>query len=165
MTYGNRIRAGSLTALAILGLAGWLDAAMAADDATTTTPSAGHHWRGIGAHHGSEAGMFPVLRQLNLTDAQKQQVHSILSASRSQWQAQSGSGLADLPALGNPGDPNHAAALQAAQTRAAQRLQQWDGVEQQVYAILTPAQQAQLPALLTQLQTQMAARRSAHSAN
>ena len=165
MKYGNRILASSLAALAMLGLAASLDAAMAAGDTDAATPAAGHHWRGNGAHHGSEAGMFQVLRQLNLSEAQKQQVHSIMSASRSQWRAQSGSGLAELPALGNPGDPNHAAALQAAQARAAQRLQQWDGVEQQVYALLTPAQQAQLPALLTQLQSQMAAQRSAHGAN
>ncbi len=164
MNNGFKVNFGTLATLATLALAVSLDAAMAADSSGAPTPAAGHHWHGAGAHRGSEAGLFKVLHQLNLSEAQKQELHSIMSTSRSQWQAQSGSALADLPALGNPGDPNHAAALQAAQTRAAQRLQQWDGVEQQVYSILTPAQQAQLPALLAQLQNELAARRSARSA-
>lgn len=60
--------------------------------------------------------------------------------------------IAELPALGNPGDPQHAAAVQWAQKRAADRIQHRSSVELQVYGILTPAQQAQLPKILTAMQ-------------
>lgn len=89
-------------------------------------------------------------------------MHAITSNARAHWESQSGAELNDLPALGNPGDPKHAAAVQAAQARAAHRIQHWSDVEQQVYdTVLTSDQKAQLPTLLPQLQTKMAARRSA----
>jgi Spy/CpxP family protein refolding chaperone len=111
-----------------------------------------------------EGGMLQVLHELNLSDAQKQQIRTITSTARAQWRSQSTSEPADLPALGNPADPNHAAAVQAAQARAAQRVQNWSDVEQQVYAVLSPAQQAQLPQLLADLQSRRAARRDARVA-
>jgi Spy/CpxP family protein refolding chaperone len=105
--------------------------------------------------------MLQVLRELNLSEAQKEQIRTITSNARAQWRSQSAPELGDLPALGNPADPNHAAAVQAAQARAAQRIQNWSEVEQQVYAVLSPAQQAQLPQLLVDLQSKLAARRDA----
>jgi Spy/CpxP family protein refolding chaperone len=105
--------------------------------------------------------MLQVLRELNLSDAQKQEIRTITSNARAQWRSQSGSELDDLPALANPADPNHAAALQAAQARAAQHIQNMSEIEQQVYAVLSPAQQAQLPQLLAELQSKLAARRDA----
>jgi len=164
MKHAHKVCATSMATLAALALGATLDAAMAADSASQAAPPAGHHWHGARGHRGYEVGLFTVLHQLKLDDGQKQQLKSILGAARVQWQAQPGSALNDLPALGNPGDPNHAAAVAAAQQRAAQRVQQRDGITQQVYAILTPSQKAQLPALLAQLQTQMAARRNAHGA-
>jgi Spy/CpxP family protein refolding chaperone len=137
---------------------------LAADPASGARPTAWHHQRGEAHGRGPEVAMLQVLRQLNLSDAQKQQLHTITSNARAQWESQSGAELNDLPALGNPGDPNHAAALQAAQARAAQRIQHWSDVEQQVYdTVLSADQKAQLPTLLTQLQSKMAARRSAHA--
>jgi Spy/CpxP family protein refolding chaperone len=163
---GNRggIQGAALAALATLGLGGTLQAALAADPASGAKPTAWHHQHGEASGRGPELGMLQVLRQLNLSDAQRQQVHSIISNAQAQWESQSGAELNDLPALGNPGDPNHAAAVQAAQARAAQRIQHWSDVEQQVYGtVLTADQKVQLPTLLTQLQTKMAARRSTHA--
>jgi Spy/CpxP family protein refolding chaperone len=105
-----------------------------------------------------------VLRELNLSETQKEQIRTITSNARAQWRSQSASDLNALPALANPADPNHAAAVQAAQARAAQRVQNLSEVEQQVYAVLSPAQQAQLPQLLAELQSKWAARRDAHLA-
>lgn len=165
MNIGKRIIGTGLAALATLGLAAPLHSALAADAANASQPMAWHHGGG-GAHgRGAEGAMMHVLHELNLSDAQKQQVHTLLSSARAQWQAQSGSAVDDLAALGNPGDPNHAAAVQAAQARAAQRIQNWSEVQQQVYAVLTPAQQAQLPQLLAQWQSQAAERRSTHKAD
>jgi len=97
-----------------------------------------------------------VLKELDLTSAQKDQVHSILSAEHAQMKSDRQGTIADLPALGNPGDPQHAAAVQSAEKRAADRVQHWSAVEQQIYAVLTPAQQGQLPKLLTDMQQRMA---------
>ena len=163
METGNWIICGTLAALAVIGCGATLSAAVAADANSGSESSGWHH--GGGMHgRGPAGGMLQVLRELNLSDMQKQQVHALLGTAREQWQAQSPSAVNDLPALGNPGDPNHAAAVQAAQTRAAQRIQHWSDVEQQIYGILTPAQQAQLPQLLAQWQSQALARRNAHKA-
>ena len=161
MSNRSPIHGGAVALLAILGLAATVCAAPAADPAGIAPP-APSHLHGGGAHgRGPESGMLQVLRELNLSEAQKQQIRSITSNARAQWRSQSAPELSDLPALGNPADPNHAAAVQAAQARAAQRIQNWSDVEQQVYAVLSPAQQAQLPQLLVDLQSKLAARRDA----
>jgi Spy/CpxP family protein refolding chaperone len=104
-----------------------------------------------------EGAFMQVLHRLELSDAQKQQVHQIMGTAREQWRARPAQAAADLVALGNPGDPGHAAAVQAAQARAAQRIAQLDQLETQVYAVLTPAQQAKLPEALKALQARMEA--------
>ena len=101
-----------------------------------------------------------VMHQLSLSDAQKQQVHTLVSTARARWQAQAGSSLSDLPALGNPGDPNYAAAVESAKSRAAQRIQDWSDLEQQIYGVLTTEQRAQLPQLLADLQSRISAQRT-----
>ena len=101
--------------------------------------------------------MMKVLRDLNLTDSQKEQIHTIFSGMHKQMEADRQSELADLPAFGNPGDPQYAAAVQAAQRRASARIQRWSVAQQQAYAVLTQPQQAQLPQLLAAMQQRMAA--------
>jgi len=163
MKTGNRIIVATVATLTVIGCGATLSAALAAEGTNGSESSAWHH--GGGAHgRGAPGGMLQVLRELTLSDMQKQQVRALLGSAREQWQSQSSSAVNDLPALGNPGDPNHAAAVQAAQARAAQRIQHWSDVEQQIYGILTPAQQAQLPQLLAQWQSQATARRNAHKA-
>jgi len=115
-----------------------------------------HDMRGHGPGHGGEPGLMSELRELDLTSAQKDQVHGILSADHEQMKTERQGAITDLPALGNPGDPQHAAAVQSAEKRAADRVQHRSAVDQQIYAELTPAQQAQLPKLLADMQQRMA---------
>ncbi len=165
MSEKTRFHGEALALLALLGGAGSAWATVPADSTTATPPPAAWHHAGGGMHHrGMDGGLMQVLHQLNLSDSQKQQIRSITDNAKAQWRSQSAPELNDLPALGNPGDPNHAAAVQAAQARAAQRIQNLSEVEQQVYAVLSPAQQAQLPQLLAQLQAKWTARRDARPA-
>ena len=102
------------------------------------------------------------LHQLNLTEQQRQSVHSILATARTQSRAQHQSnGTSNFAALANPGDPNHAAALQNLQTRMAARMQARDQIQQQIYGVLTPDQKTQLASIIAARQAKMAARSSA----
>ena len=101
--------------------------------------------------------MMHTLHQLNLTDAQKQSVHSILASARAQFKAQRQSaGASNFAALANPGDPNHAAALQDLQSRVAARIQARDQVQQQIYGVLTPDQKNQLASIVAARQAKLA---------
>jgi Spy/CpxP family protein refolding chaperone len=127
-----------------------------------------HHWRGHHhrhghhghRHHGPMMGgmMLHTLHQLNLTDAQRESVHGILAKARSQFQAQHQKGNAppNFAALANPGDPNHAAALQALQARLTARIQARDQVQQQIYGVLTASQKTQLASILAAKQARFA---------
>jgi Spy/CpxP family protein refolding chaperone len=120
-----------------------------------------HHWR---HHHGHRhhrhmmgGMMLHTLHQLNLTDAQKQSVHGILAKARSQFEAQHQQAAApNFAALANPGDPNHAAALQALQARMTGRLQAQDQIQQQIYGVLTANQKTQLASILAAKQARFA---------
>ncbi|HMI36940.1 MAG TPA: Spy/CpxP family protein refolding chaperone [Steroidobacteraceae bacterium] len=165
MSDSTQFQGGALALLALLGAAGTAWAAPLADSTTVSPPPAAWHHAGGGMHdRGIDAGLLQVLHQLNLSESQKQQIRSITDSAKAQWRSQSAPELNDLAALGNPGDANHAAAVQAAQARAAQRIQNLSDLDQQVYAVLSPAQQAQLPQLLAQLQAKWAARRDARLA-
>ena len=101
--------------------------------------------------------MLHVLHQLNLTDAQKQSVHNILASASAQFKAQRQSaGAANFAALANPGDPNHAAALQDLQSRISARIQAREQVQQQIYGVLTPDQKTQLASIVAAQQAKMA---------
>ncbi len=123
----------------------------------TSAPGVGH-WH----HRGHGGPMMHVLHQLNLTDAQKQTVHTILANARTQAQAQrKTAGTPNFAALGNPGDPNHAAALQDFQNQMAARIQARDQIQSQIYGVLTADQKSQLASLLAAKQAKWAAQRSA----
>jgi Spy/CpxP family protein refolding chaperone len=154
---------GALSVLATLALAGTLETTLALESGPGTPSPAWHGREGHMGGRGTEGGVMQVLRQLKLSDAQRQQVRAIMETERTQGRAQGDAALAEMPALGNPGDPRHAAAVQAAQARAAERIRHWDGIQQQVYALLTPAQQAQLPQLLEAMQDRVTAGRGAHA--
>jgi len=157
----NRARAKWLmVALAMTGVAGGVYAQTSSSGATAaTTPTpGGQHWH----HHGGgmRGGLLlHSLHQLNLTEQQKQSVHGILSNARTQFQAERQSGsTANFAALANPGDPNHAAALQDLQTRMAARIQARDQIQQQIYGVLTQPQKTQLASIIAAKQAKMAAR-------
>jgi Spy/CpxP family protein refolding chaperone len=149
-------------------------AAVAAAATTSTTPTAaaattpapgGRHW-----HHrqgGMLVGvMLRATRQLNLTADQQTAIKGILSTARAQHQAAAGTaGVAsagvDIVALGNPGDPNYAAALQNAKTAAANRLQKEVDLQGQIYNVLTADQKAKLPQVLADMKSKAEQRRAA----
>jgi Spy/CpxP family protein refolding chaperone len=133
--------------------------------ASTATPAPGgqHHW------HGHHAGMLVGLtlratKQLNLTAEQQASIKSVLSAARTQQKAAMAAaqgGRVDVTALGNPGDPNYATALQSAKTLAANRIQHESELQAQIYNVLTPEQKTQLPTVLAGMKAKAAQRRAA----
>jgi Spy/CpxP family protein refolding chaperone len=157
----------ALASLPLIAFTAAIEAENTSTDATTQAQGDAKmqgdakHWRhhdmhGHGPGFAGEPGLMSVLHELDLTSAQKDQVHGILSAEHAQMKSERQGALADLPALGNPGDPHHAAAVQSAEKRAADRVQHRSAIDQQIYAVLTPAQQAQLPKLLADMQQRMA---------
>jgi Spy/CpxP family protein refolding chaperone len=148
-----------MVALAMTGVAGAVmgqtsSSSGSSGGATTGTPGA-HHWR----HHGMMAGggLLHALHQLNLTPAQQQSVHTILTAARSQFAAErKAGGGPDFTALSNPGDPNYAAAKQELQTRIANHIQEQTQTEEAIYKVLTTEQQQQLPVILANMKAKMA---------
>ena len=150
-----------MLALALTGVAG---AGYAQTTGTSPAPAASaqtatagtRHWH---RHHGmlGVGMMMHTLHQLNLTDAQKQSVKQILVNARAQFETQRQSaGAPNFAALSNPGDPNHAAALQDLQTRMSARIQARDQIQQQIYGVLTDQQKSQFASILAARQAKMA---------
>jgi Spy/CpxP family protein refolding chaperone len=103
-------------------------------------------------------GLLHSFHELNLSAAQKQQLHDILSKTREQFEARKPGGAPDMLALANPGDPNYAAAVQAAKKRAADRIQKASDLKLQLYNVLTPDQKAQLSKQMAAWKARMAER-------
>ncbi len=96
-----------------------------------------------------------AIKQLQLSDDQKRQIKSLVSAARASVKSEA---LPDLSVLANPSDPNYASAVQAAKDRAASWVQHWSDLQMQIYNVLTPDQKAQLPQVLSNLQARAAQR-------
>jgi len=158
-----------MAAVASVGLVGGVVAATTSDS-STAAPSAQDSHGGYNGEHGwghrRDRGHFHrarrahfllggALRRLNLTADQRDQVHQILRTARSQSASLRQSVGQNFAALHNPGDPNYAAALQAAQTRASNLVAQRSQIDKQIYGVLTPAQKAQLPQVLASIQTRI----------
>jgi len=124
----------------------------------------GDGWGGAQAWHRSGpdkmggAGLLRSFRALNLSAAQQQQVHGILSNAHEQIATQRAGGAPDMVALANPGDPNHAAAIQAAKKRAADRIERASELQMQLYNVLTPAQKSELSKRMADWKSHMAQR-------
>jgi len=149
-----------MVALAMTGVAGAV-MGQTSSSSGSTGPSAGtpgaHHWKHHGAGMMGGGGLLHALHQLNLTAAQQQSVHTILTAARSQFAAErKAGGRPDFAVLSNPGDPNYAAAKQDLQTRMASRMQEQSQTEEAIYKVLTPEQQQQLPQILATMKARMA---------
>lgn len=133
-------------------------AAYAAD--SNTAPIAAHSHR---AHHrgAKEGGPFMhAVRQLDLTDDQRQRIRSMISADREQAKANRSAQRANLKALANPGDPGYADAVAAAKNAATTAIQNRSNLEVQIYGVLTPDQQAQLPKVLADMKARAEQRRA-----
>jgi len=136
-----------------------------ASTAPSTASAGGRHWHH--RHGGMLVGvMLRATRQLNLTADQQTAIKGILGNARAQRQAAAGTaGVAtsgiDIVALGNPGDPNYATALQNAKTAAANRLQKEVDLQGQIYNVLTADQKAKLPQVLADMKSKAEQRRAA----
>jgi len=127
----NRTRAIVIAAIAAVGIAGVVaHAAISSDPAAQ--PSAGH-WH----HHGPGAHFMHVLKQLNLSAEQQTQIKSIFASAHSQFKE-----------MGASMRSNHEALEATAPTNAAKRIEQMSAVKTQIYAVLTPAQIKQIPAVI-----------------
>jgi Spy/CpxP family protein refolding chaperone len=150
------------------GTAGSALAAPATGPASSSTapagPPHGHFFfRGRGPGGGFLLGsLLRATRQLNLSSDQQAQIKGILGAARNQARWAGPAGGMDITVLGNPADPNYAAAVQAAQLAASNRIQQESELESQVYNVLTTEQRTQLPTVLASMKAQGAARRAQH---
>ena len=130
--------------------------AVAAPDAGGPGPS-GHGWHGHRGH-----GQMMMLHKLNLSDAQKASIKQIVSTNREQNKGQR-QALRRQRAAFESMTPNQvgyqaaAASLAQAEGQAAQaRVQQMANLRAQIYAVLTPAQQAQAATLNAQAQARRA---------
>src|SRR6202453_4851137 len=162
----NMLTATLLTAGAVLTAAAGLSIASAqttTSTSSTTTPPAGpsgHHGWG---HH---RGPWDLLSKLGLSDAQKAQVKTIMTAARPEMQCLHEQMHANMQKLQQtqPTDANYSTiAAQVSQTHgslSAQMMTQQANIRAQIYKVLTPAQQTQLATL----QAQMAAHRQSRVA-
>src|SRR5262249_5352231 len=105
--------------------------------------------------------MLHAAHQLNLTSDQEASIKSIMSNARAQRRAAMGGNSVDLAALGNPGDPNYATALQSAKAAAEARFQSEVDLQNQIYNVLTADQKAKLPQVLADMQSKAQQRRAA----
>lgn len=122
-----------------------------AEAASTQEPAAPH--RMVDARLGGP--LVHALRKLHLTAAQKATVRGILAGVDVPGGQMT---VAQFEALNNPGDPSHAAAVQAAEARATERIQQRSYLDGEIYAALTADQQAALPPVLAKVQSRKARR-------
>lgn len=176
MNTPRKLVAGLTATIAVLALGGLLDAAVAASAPTPPDgpPKEGGmhgpmHGDMHGHMHGHEMMMagpgmefMHVLHALDLSDAQRDKVHALMRDEHEKMGAAAGGPPADLVALGNPGDPKHAAAIEAAKQRAVEHVQHFAELEQKIYGLLTPEQQAKLPKLLAEEQKHLEERRAGH---
>jgi periplasmic protein CpxP/Spy len=130
--------------------------AMAAPDAGGPG-SSDHGWHGHRGH-----GQMMMLHKLNLSDAQKASIKQIVSTNREQNKGQR-QALRQQRAAFESMTPNQvgyqaaAASLAQAEGQATQaRVQQMANLRAQIYAVLTPAQQAQAATLKAQAQARRA---------
>jgi Spy/CpxP family protein refolding chaperone len=126
--------------------------------APMTPPDGGHGWH----HHGHGGWLYS---KLGLTDEQKASIKTIMQTNGPQLKAlheQLQSNSAKLQQT-QPSDPNYSNVVSQTASANASVHQQIDTlkgtIRQQIFAVLTPAQQTQLQTL----EAQMAARRAAHA--
>jgi Spy/CpxP family protein refolding chaperone len=113
-----------------------------------------------------ERPLLGAFRRLDLTADQRQKVRMILIDARQQAASRpAGAGAPpDFTALINPGDPDHAHAVQAAKDRAAQRIDRAEQTEQNLYNVLTAQQKTRLTQMFAQMRARMQQREAARNA-
>src|SRR5271156_4625080 len=148
-----------MTAVAGLSIA----SAQTTTTAPTTEPSGHHGWH----HH---RGPWHLLSKLDLSEAQKAQIKSIMTAAKPEMQSLHQQMRTNMQKLEQtqPSDANYSnIASQVSQTHgslAAQMLTQQANVRVQIFKVLTPAQQTQLATLKAQMAARWQSREAAAGA-
>jgi periplasmic protein CpxP/Spy len=161
----RKLLAGSLLAAGALATAAAsISIATAADTAATTPPAGGmggwHH------HHRHGHGHW-MMSKLNLTDAQKAQVKSIMTAAGPQMKSlhqQMRANSMKLSQMAPTGGAYTATVQEVSQANAtlhAQMITQREQIRASVYKVLTPAQQQQLATMKAEMQAKMQAKMQA----
>jgi Spy/CpxP family protein refolding chaperone len=153
-----------LVPILCLAIAAGASAARAAEPtapapAPASAPAA-HHWHG---HRGGAGSLRHVLRQLNLTPDQKTQIQAIFAQARPRTDALRASVRANRAALATtaPTDAKYPELVATEQSNAIARIERMSDLRTQVYAVLTPDQQAKIPAIVAAGQAAHAARLAA----
>ena len=141
----------------VLSYAGNAQDATAAPAASPASP---------GGHFGHRAAFMHLMHKLNLSADQKTQIKSIVMQGKSQREAAFAAAKANREALAStaPTDPKFAALIEQAKTNAAARIEARSATWSQIYAVLTPAQQAQIPGIVAAEKSAREARRAAWQA-
>ncbi len=123
--------------LAALALAGFSSVSMA----QTPTASHMHHYRG------HEHPFMHILAKLNLTAEQKDKIHAIYKASRPNMESLGRSMHSNMEQLMTtpPGDAAYTALVDTAKSNALAHIKLITDTQAQIYAVLTPEQQAKIP--------------------
>jgi Spy/CpxP family protein refolding chaperone len=160
----NRLHRWVLAA-ALTGLAGGVLAQTGSSSVSATpAPAGGPGWHQH-RHHGGYMGfIMHSFHDLDLTAAQKEQMHTIMSAARQQHSAERAAGGATMMALADPGNANYASALATAKQHSQERIQEGSDLQLKLYAILTPAQKAQLTQNVAAHEAKMQQWKAAHAA-
>src|SRR3984885_9281858 len=162
----NLLTATLLTTGAVMTAAAGLSIASAQTTTTTTPPAGptGHH----GWHH--HRGPWHMLSKLGLSDAQKTQIKSIMTAAKPEMQSLHQQMRANMQKLEQtqPSDANYSAiASQVSQAHgslSAQMMTQRANVRAQIFKVLTPAQQTQFATLRAQMAARWQSREGAAGA-
>jgi protein CpxP len=135
-------------AAGLIGAAAYADTAAPATPSGTADGQGSHRWHA--GHQRGSSEFRRVLRQLNLTPEQQIQIKAIFTQARPQMQALRTSLRSNHEALAaaSPNDPNYPALLATEKMNGITRIQAASDLKTQIYAVLTPAQQAQIPAIL-----------------
>jgi Spy/CpxP family protein refolding chaperone len=123
--------------------------ALAAVNADGTNSPMQHH------HMMPRSPFMMAIHQLDLSDAQRQSIHSIMESSHSQEKEAFTNRKNEFSALMNPGDPNFGTAVKAAEAAAVAGIEQRSQIATQIYNLLTPDQQKKLPEVLANMKDHM----------
>jgi protein CpxP len=135
-------------AVGLIGAAAYADSAAPAAPSGAANGPASHRWHA--GHRRGSSEFRRVLRQLNVTPEQQTQIKAIFTQARPQMQALRTSLRSNHEALAatSPNDPSYPALLAAEKANGITRIQAASDLKTQIYAVLTPAQQAQIPVIL-----------------
>ena len=124
---------------------------------TTTAYSSPHQG---GAFLG-EPSLVRVVEKLDLSDAQRASIRSLMDASNSERDAMRDEHREVFKAAMQtlPDDPSYAALVEKRKQLASQGIQQRSDLNSKIYAVLTPEQKAQVPQLIAETRSKMKERR------